>query len=159
MWVRAPPSRSKNRSKRYNMKCEKIKFKSGINYCLWKPHCDKDGNITDDETGDCIDLSEDDVKKTIAILKEYQKKEPDIHIPDPETIRQDEQIKAKQSTWYYKFWDTYLRNISITINFFEWSNPFGQRLFTTRQMLVGKQDYANLWCVGISFGPIIITWK
>lgn len=139
------------------MKCEKTKYSDGISYCIWKPF-KKDGSEEDEDCGICFDISEEDIDEAIKLLQEYRHKEPVIYKPDPEEEEFEKKWKEKTSTWYYKFWDTYLRNISITINFFDWN--FRRSFFTSRRIIPKeKEEYMHQLCTGFAFGPFIITWR
>lgn len=131
------------------IKCQKVKYKDGVSYCIYHP-LEKD-----EESGICFDFPEQDIGQLISLLQEYKTKEPEIYEEDEEYETRLKVIEEKHNKWYYKLWEKYLENISISINFFDWNLKF---ILIGRKKVFGNETVYAI-CRGIALGPIIITWK
>jgi len=138
------------KKRRKRIKCFKTKYKDGINYCLtflFKGSKD---------SGPCFDIPEESIDDVITSLKESKKAKALVYKPDPKDEEHEKQWKEKTSKWHYKIWDKYFRNVTVSLNFFDWK--LSTFWVSKKTKAAGSRERVYEMCSGFYFGPLVVTW-
>ena len=143
------------KKKKVVVKGYKVKYESGIEYCISIPWKAKDG--TDDDCGLCLDFGEEHIDSIIDILTKLKEQEAEVYKPDKEYLKWKKEREEKESKWYYKIWDNYLDNIAIQFSPFDWRLRISKTRMVSKRS-IQKNEQFHTMVKGFYFGPICVTW-